>query len=202
MVALATLMPIVAGVGGNAGTQTLAVTVRAMATNQLTQSNTARAIGREIRVALLNGATIALVVGKTACKVAVENAAHYIAGYALANEVSLAEESFYRPAIKAKCRDGFCPLGELVAVDNVDNLTIITEINGREADSWNTVDLQRSAAELLSALSEFATLNPGDAILIGTPHSRVTLRPGDRVRILAEGFPALENPVVAEGELA
>ena len=65
----------------------------------------------------------------------------------------------------------------------VDNLTIITEINGREADSWHTGELQRNAAQLLSALSEFATLNPGDAILIGTPHSRVTLRPGDRVRI-------------------
>jgi magnesium transporter len=63
MVALATLMPIVAGVGGNAGTQTLAVTVRAIATNQLTESNTARAIVREIRVALLNGATIALIIG-------------------------------------------------------------------------------------------------------------------------------------------
>ena len=63
MVALATLMPIVAGVGGNAGTQTLAVTVRALATNQLTQSNTARAIGREIRVALLNGLTVAVVIG-------------------------------------------------------------------------------------------------------------------------------------------
>jgi 5-oxopent-3-ene-1,2,5-tricarboxylate decarboxylase/2-hydroxyhepta-2,4-diene-1,7-dioate isomerase len=56
-------------------------------------------------------------------------------------------------------------------VRNVDNLTIITEINGREADSWNTGDLQRNAAKLLSALSEFATLNPGDAILIGTPHA-------------------------------
>jgi magnesium transporter len=63
MVALATLMPIVAGVGGNAGTQTLAVTVRAIATNQLTESNTARAIVREIRVALLNGVTIALIIG-------------------------------------------------------------------------------------------------------------------------------------------
>ncbi|KQT34969.1 magnesium transporter [Sphingomonas sp. Leaf412] len=63
MVALATLMPIVAGVGGNAGTQTLAVTVRAMAMNQLTQSNTARAILREMRVALLNGATIAAIIG-------------------------------------------------------------------------------------------------------------------------------------------
>ncbi|HCB1497555.1 5-carboxy-2-oxohept-3-enedioate decarboxylase HpaG1 subunit [Klebsiella oxytoca] len=149
-----------------------------------------------------SGATVALVVSKTARKVAVEEAAAYIAGYALANDVSLPEESFYRPAIKAKCRDGFCPLGETVALSSIDNLTIITEINGREADSWNTADLQRSAAELLSALSEFATLNPGDAILIGTPHNRVTLQPGDRVRILAEGFLALENPVVAEGELA
>ena len=63
MVALAVLMPIVAGVGGNAGTQTLAVTVRALATNQLTESNTRRAILREMRIALLNGATIALIAG-------------------------------------------------------------------------------------------------------------------------------------------
>ncbi|HEX8640457.1 MAG TPA: magnesium transporter [Allosphingosinicella sp.] len=63
MVALAVLMPIVAGVGGNAGTQTLAVTVRALATNQLTSSNRWRAVGREFRVALLNGGTIAVVIG-------------------------------------------------------------------------------------------------------------------------------------------
>jgi magnesium transporter len=63
MVALATLMPIVAGVGGNAGTQTMAVTVRAIATNQLTQSNTVRSILREIRIALLNGVTVAVLLG-------------------------------------------------------------------------------------------------------------------------------------------
>jgi magnesium transporter len=63
MVALAALMPIVAGVGGNAGTQTLAVTVRALATNQLTHSNTVRAIVREIRVAVLNGLTVAALIG-------------------------------------------------------------------------------------------------------------------------------------------
>lgn len=60
---LAVLMPIVAGVGGNAGTQTLAVTVRAIATNQLTDSNRWRAVGRELRVAILNGLTIALLIG-------------------------------------------------------------------------------------------------------------------------------------------
>ncbi|MCM8732247.1 magnesium transporter [Hephaestia sp. GCM10023244] len=63
MVALAALMPIVAGVGGNAGTQTMAVTVRALATNQLTESNTLRAIRREITIALLNGVSVALVIG-------------------------------------------------------------------------------------------------------------------------------------------
>ena len=60
---LAVLMPIVAGVGGNAGTQTLAVTVRAIATNQLTGSNRWRAVWREIRVALMNGVTIAILIG-------------------------------------------------------------------------------------------------------------------------------------------
>jgi magnesium transporter len=63
MVALATLMPIVAGLGGNAGTQTLAVTVRALATNQLTASNAWRAVRREISIALLNGSTVAVVIG-------------------------------------------------------------------------------------------------------------------------------------------
>jgi magnesium transporter len=63
LVVLAVLMPIVAGVGGNAGTQTLAVTVRAIATNQLTGSNRWRAVGREMRVALLNGGTVAAILG-------------------------------------------------------------------------------------------------------------------------------------------
>ena len=63
MAVLAALMPIVAGVGGNAGTQTLAVTVRAIATNQLTSSNHWRAVWREIRVAVMNGVTIAVLIG-------------------------------------------------------------------------------------------------------------------------------------------
>ncbi|MEZ5742909.1 MAG: magnesium transporter [Sphingomonadaceae bacterium] len=63
LVALAVLMPIVASIGGNAGTQTMAVAVRAIAMNQLTQANTTRILWRELRVALLNGATVAVLVG-------------------------------------------------------------------------------------------------------------------------------------------
>ncbi|VFS91039.1 Homoprotocatechuate catabolism bifunctional isomerase/decarboxylase [Kluyvera cryocrescens] len=81
-----------------------------------------------------------------------------------------------------------------MAIENVDNLTITTQINGRDVDRWSTADLQRSAAELLSALSEFATLTPGDVILLGTPQARVALKPGDHVRVLADGFPRAGKP--------
>jgi magnesium transporter len=60
---LAVLMPIVAGMGGNAGTQTLAVAVRALATNQLTESNTMRAFGRELTIALANGISLGALIG-------------------------------------------------------------------------------------------------------------------------------------------
>ncbi|WBX82569.1 magnesium transporter [Sphingosinicella microcystinivorans] len=66
MVALAILMPIVSALGGNAATQTMAVTVRALATDQLTEANTRRTILKEIRVALINGAAIAFLVGVAA----------------------------------------------------------------------------------------------------------------------------------------
>lgn len=60
---LAVLMPIVSGMGGNAGTQTLAVTVRAIATNQLTASNTLRMIFREFRIATVNGLSLGVLIG-------------------------------------------------------------------------------------------------------------------------------------------
>ena len=60
---LAVLMPIVSGMGGNAGTQTLAVVVRALATNQLASSNTVRMIAREFKIALANGLALGLLIG-------------------------------------------------------------------------------------------------------------------------------------------
>lgn len=63
MVALASLMPIVAGVGGNAGAQTVAVTVRALAMNTISPGRMRHAILREMRIAFLNGVTVALILG-------------------------------------------------------------------------------------------------------------------------------------------
>ena len=66
MVALAVLMPIVASMGGNAGTQTLTVAVRALATRELTPANAARVIGKEVMVGLANGVLFALAAGAIA----------------------------------------------------------------------------------------------------------------------------------------
>ena len=63
LVALAALSPMVASIGGNAGTQTMAVAVRALAMNQLTRANTGRILWRELRVATLNGVTVAALIG-------------------------------------------------------------------------------------------------------------------------------------------
>jgi magnesium transporter len=63
LVALAVLMPIVSGMGGNAGTQTMAVTVRALALNQLTSSNTLRVFMREFRIAVVNGMALGALLG-------------------------------------------------------------------------------------------------------------------------------------------
>ena len=66
LVALAVLMPIVASMGGNAGTQTMAVAVRALATKELTQSNAMRVVNKEMAVSLINGALLAIVIGVVA----------------------------------------------------------------------------------------------------------------------------------------
>ena len=63
MVALAVLMPIVASMGGNAGTQTMTVTVRSLATKDLTSSNVRRVIGKEFAIAVLNGTVMAIIIG-------------------------------------------------------------------------------------------------------------------------------------------
>ena len=66
IVALAVLMPIVASMGGNAGTQTLTVAVRALATRELNQSNALRVFGKEILVGIINGIIFAIIVGLVA----------------------------------------------------------------------------------------------------------------------------------------
>jgi len=148
------------------------------------------------------GPALGVVIGKDASRVSVAQALEHVAGYTIVNEVSLPEDSYYRPAVKAKCRDGFCPVGpELVPasqVANPDALGLRLYVNGELRQHNNTANCVRTVAQLIAEISEFMTLHAGDILITGTPEGRVDVQPGDRVDIEIDGLGKLTNHIVAE----
>lgn len=148
------------------------------------------------------GPALGVVIGKDASRVSVADALAHVAGYTIVNEVSLPEDSYYRPAVKAKCRDGFCPVGpELVPasqVANPDALGLRLYVNGELRQHNNTANCVRTVAQLIAEISEFMTLHAGDILITGTPEGRVDVQPGDRVDIEIDGLGKLTNHIVAE----
>lgn len=148
------------------------------------------------------GPALGVVIGKDASRVSVENALAHVAGYTIVNEFSLPEDSYYRPAVKAKCRDGFCSFGpELVPAAQVPNpqaLGIRLLVNGELRQHNNSANCVRSVAQLIAEISEFMTLHAGDVLITGTPEGRVDVLPGDRVTVEIDGLGQLINTIVAE----
>src|SRR5450830_1179502 len=132
----------------------------------------------------------------------VENAMAHVAGYTIVNEFSLPEDSYYRPAVKAKCRDGFCALGpELVGRDQIDNpnqLSLKLFVNGELRQQNSTANWVRDIPQLIAEISEFMTLHEGDVLITGTPEGRVDVQPGDTVEVEISGLGRLVNHIKAE----
>lgn len=152
--------------------------------------------------ALEIGASIGLVIGRTACRVDAAGALEFVSGYVIVNDISVPHASYYRPSMRFKCRDGFCPIGTPVsreAMANPDALTLVVEIDGHEVRRNSTADLVRPAARLLADVSEFMTLHPGDVLMIGVPGGAPQARAGQRVSIMVPGLGRLQNSLVAEG---
>lgn len=152
--------------------------------------------------ALEIGASIGLVIGRTASRVDAAHALEFVSGYVVVNDISVPHASYYRPSMRFKCRDGFCPIGTPVARDAVadpDALTLVVEVDGREVWRRSTAELVRPAARLLADVSGFMTLHPGDVLMIGVPGSAPQARAGQRVSIVVPGVGRLQNPLVAEG---
>jgi len=152
--------------------------------------------------ALEFGASLALVIGRTACRVGEREALEYVAGYAIVNDVSVPHPSYYRPALRFKCRDGYCPIGSLVprgAVTDPDALAIELEVDGEIVQRGHTTTLIRPVAKLLADVTEFMTLAPGDLLMIGVPAGAPRLRAGQRATIRIEQVGELRNHVVDEG---
>ncbi|WP_437882203.1 fumarylacetoacetate hydrolase family protein [Pseudomonas sp. LRF_L74] len=165
--------------------------------------NTRNADGQSVAVPtgerLQPGPALGVVIGKTASRVAEQDALAHVAGYVIVNEFSLPEVSYYRPAVKAKCRDGFCALGsDVVELADPHALTLKLLVNGEVRQENTTANFVRSIPRLIAELSEFMTLHEGDVLITGTPEGRVDVQPGDQVVVEISGLGRLTNSIVAE----
>ncbi len=147
------------------------------------------------------GATLGLVIGRSACRVSAANALGFVAGYVVMNDISVPHAAVYRPSMRFKCRDGFCPMGPVVVANNTinpDNLAITVALDGEVVHRSSTAGLIRPMAQLLADVTEFMTLHPGDVLAVGVAAGAPRARAGQRVRITIEGVGELEHTLVAE----
>ncbi len=155
-------------------------------------------------------AELAVIIGRKAQYVDTGHALDYVAGYAVINDVS--ERHFQKERggqfVKGKSCDTFAPLGPwLVTRDEVANpqdLDLWLDVNGKRRQTGNTRDMVFPVAVLISYVSHFMTLLPGDVIATGTPAGvgmgckpPEYLKPGDLVELGVEGLGKQRQTVIA-----
>ena len=144
---------------------------------------------------------LALVIGKQASYVSQENALSHIAGYVLHNDVSERAFQLERSGqwVKGKSCDTFAPLGPYIVttdeIENPNNLDLWLKLNGEIVQKSNTSDFIFDVQEIVSHISQFMTLLPGDIISTGTPfgvglglNPPKYLKPGDEVELGIKGL--------------
>lgn len=155
---------------------------------------------------------LAFVIGKEAHYVSEADALDHIAGYFVCNDLSEREFQLERSGqwVKGKMAPTFGPIGPwLVSSDeiaDVQDLGLWLELNGKRVQNSNTNDMIFPIAKLLSDLSQYVLLQPGDIVTTGTPpgvglgmKSPLYLKPGDRMRLGIAGLGVQEQRVVAWG---
>jgi 2-keto-4-pentenoate hydratase/2-oxohepta-3-ene-1,7-dioic acid hydratase in catechol pathway len=153
---------------------------------------------------------LGIVIGTKTSYVSEADAPKHIAGYCVVNDVSEREFQIERGGqwTKGKSADTFCPMGPwLVTADEVPDpgkLQLWTEVNGERRQNSNTADLIFGVNHIVSYVSQFMTLLPGDVIPTGTPSGvglgfkpPKFLKPGDRVRLSVEGLGEQNQLLVA-----
>jgi 5-oxopent-3-ene-1,2,5-tricarboxylate decarboxylase/2-hydroxyhepta-2,4-diene-1,7-dioate isomerase len=152
--------------------------------------------------ALEMGATLAIVIGRTACRVSANDALAHVAGYTVACDIRVPHDSHYRPAVRHRARDGFCPIAThgvlLSALPAPDAVRVQVAVDGRVVHDTDTADRIRGVAALLADVTEFMTLQPGDLLLLGASAGSPLARAGQQVHIEIRGVGTLEFTLVAE----
>jgi 2-keto-4-pentenoate hydratase/2-oxohepta-3-ene-1,7-dioic acid hydratase in catechol pathway len=148
-------------------------------------------------------AELVVVMGRTARRVSEGDALSYVLGYTCGNDVSdrtiQAKEMKFGCLFAGKAFDTFAPIGPVIATDvDPSNLEVVGRLNGVVKQRGRTSDLLFSVSNLVSYLSGFMTLFPGDIIMTGTPSGIGPIAPGDTFEVEIEGIGILSNPVVRE----
>lgn len=156
---------------------------------------------------------LAVIIGKKASYVSEEEALDYVAGYAVHNDISEREFQLEKGGqwVKGKSADTFAPLGPyLVTKDEVadpNNLNLWLTLNGKKVQDGNTNDFIFNVQHVVSYLSQFMTLSPGDVISTGTPEGvglgfkpPVFLKSGDVMELGIDGLGTSKQVVKAYGE--
>ncbi|MEW6340645.1 MAG: fumarylacetoacetate hydrolase family protein [Pseudomonadota bacterium] len=147
------------------------------------------------------GASLGIVIGRTATRVAEQNALDCIAGYTLVADLCIPHDSVYRPSVRFRARDGFCVIGPAVVarrhIGDPDRLEISVEVEGRPAMTANTATSVRKVARLLADVTEFMTLRAGDVITLGAPHDSPVACSGDRATVTLGNLPPLRIAFIA-----
>lgn len=142
---------------------------------------------------------LAVVIARELRDVAEEEALEAVLGYTCACDVTARDKQRSDLQwVRAKSADGFCPVGPWLETDlDPTDLAVQTRVNGELRQDGSTRDLIFPVATILSYISRFLTLRPGDLVLTGTPDGVGPLRPGDTVEVTVEGVGTLENQVEA-----
>ncbi len=124
-----------------------------------------------------------------------------VLGLTCVNDVTCRDhQRFDGTFTRGKSRDGFCPIGPVVALGHHwRGRAVRCRVDGVLRQDGVTDDMVFGVAQLIAFVSEVMTLEPGDVIATGTPAGVGPLAPGQRVEVEVDGVGVLRNPVVARG---
>jgi len=140
-------------------------------------------------------ATVGAVIGRRATGVAAADALAYVQGYLIASDLTLPHDSYYRPAVRLRCRDGFCPMSPIVARADFDlsSAVITVSVNGKDVHRRAFAGLVRDLPQLIAEVTAFLTLDEGDVLLVGPPDDAPLAHAGDAIGIDVPGLGTLAH---------
>jgi 5-oxopent-3-ene-1,2,5-tricarboxylate decarboxylase/2-hydroxyhepta-2,4-diene-1,7-dioate isomerase len=143
---------------------------------------------------------VAIIIGRSASRIALDEAADYIAGYSVANDFGLHDfrDTDAGSMLRVKGADTLCPVGPGITTDwDFRHKAMRTLVNGDVRQDGSTDEMAWDMHYLVTDLARLITLVPGDIILSGTPAFSRPVEPGDVVTVEVEGLGALTNRIVS-----